>query len=219
VIATSFATLGADLAPLLPGLLTSLKLTAAALAVGLPLGLVLAILVSARRWVVSAPALAFVEVGRGAPLLIILQLFYFGLPQVHLTLSAFVAGSVGLGLATAAYTSEIIRAGLQAVPGGQREASRALGMSHRDELRYIVIPQGIRIATPALLGFAILVFQGTSLCFTIAVPELLSRAYAEGSVSFEYLRAIGLAAALYAVVALSAALAVRRVEAHMGRHV
>lgn len=217
--AMPLATLGSDLSALLPGLWTSVKLTLAALAVGLPLGLLLAILVSSRRWIVSAPALAFVEIGRGAPLLIILQLFYFGLPQVDLTLSGFVAGSLGLGLTTAAYTSEIIRAGLQAVPGGQREASRALGMSPRDELRYIVIPQGIRIATPALLGFAILVFQGTSLCFTIAVPELLSKAYAEGSQSFEYLRAIGLAAALYAVVALSAALAVRRLEARMGRHV
>lgn len=214
-----FASLWADVEPLLPGLLTSVKLTLAALAVGLPLGLLLAILVSSRRRIVSAPALAFVEVGRGAPLLIVLQLFYFGLPQVDLTLSSFVAATTGLGLTTAAYTSEIIRAGLQAVPGGQREASRALGMSQRDELRYIVIPQGIRIATPALLSFAILVFQGTSLCFTIAVPELLSQAYAEGSASFEYLRAIGLAAALYATVALSAALAVRRLEARMGRHV
>ena len=213
------ASLWSDVEPLLPGLLTSIKLTLASLAIGLPLGLVLAILVSARRRVISLPALAFVEVGRGAPVLIVLQRFYFGLPQVDITLSSFVAGAAGLGLTTAAYTSEIIRAGLQAVPGGQREASRALGMTHRDELRYIVIPQGIRIATPALLGFAILVFQGTSLCFTIAVPELLSKAYAEGSESFEYLQAIGLAAALYAVVALSAALAVRRLETRMGRHV
>jgi polar amino acid transport system permease protein len=219
VTAASLASLGSDLSPLLPGLATSLKLTGAALVIGLPLGLVLAILVSSRRMVVRAPALAFVELGRGAPVLIVLQLFYFGLPQVNVTLSSFVAGSFGLGLTTAAYTSEIIRAGLQAVPAGQREASRALGMSHRDELRFIVIPQGMRIATPALLGFAILVFQGTSLCFTIAVPELMSKAYGEGSESFEYLQAIGLAAALYAVVALSAGLVVRRLEARMGRHV
>lgn len=219
MIETPFASLAADLSPLLPGLWTSIKLTLASLAVGLPLGLLLAILVSSRRRVVSAPALVFVEIGRGAPVLIVLQLFYFGLPQVDLTLSSFVAGTAGLGLTTAAYTSEIIRAGLQAVPAGQREASRALGMNQRDELRFIVIPQGIRIATPALLGFAILVFQGTSLCFTIAVPELLSKAYAEGSESFEYLQAIGLAAALYAAVALSAAFAVRRIEARMGRHV
>lgn len=212
------ALFGGDLSPLLPGLLTSVKLTAASLALGLPLGLLLAILVSSRRRAVRVTALAFVEIGRGAPVLIVLQLFYFGLPQIDLTLTSFLAGTAGLGLTTAAYTSEIIRSGLQAVPGGQREASRALGMSHRDELRYIVIPQGVRIAIPPLLGFAILVFQGTSLCFTIAVPELLSKAYAEGAKSFEYMQAIGLAALLYAAVALPAALAVRRVEGRLGRH-
>ena len=77
---------------------------------------------------------------------------------------------------TAAYTSEIIRAGLDAVPQGQQEATSALGMSRGDALRFVIIPQGLRVAIPALLGFSILVFQGTSLCFTIALQEIISRA-------------------------------------------
>jgi polar amino acid transport system permease protein len=209
-----------DILPsLLDGLLISIKLTAASLAVGLPLGLVLALLVSSERAILRWPALVVVEIGRGIPALVVLQLIYFGLPQIHLTLESFTAATAGLGFVTAAYTSEILRAGLQAVPQGQREAAKAVGLSGFDELRYVVIPQGVRIALPPLLGWSILVFQGTALAFAIALPELLSKAYAAGAQTFRYMEALGLAAALYAAIALPAGVAVRLLERRMGRHV
>jgi polar amino acid transport system permease protein len=209
-----------DILPsLLKGLLTSIELTGASLAVGLPLGLLLALLVSSQRAVLRWPALVAVEIGRGIPALVVLLLIYFGLPQVHLTLGSFTAATAGLGYVTAAYTSEILRAGLQAVPQGQREAAQAVGLSAFDELRFVVIPQGVRIALPPLLGWSILVFQGTALAFAIALPELLSKAYAAGAQTFQYMEALALAAALYAAVALPAGAAVRLLERRMGRHV
>jgi polar amino acid transport system permease protein len=91
-------------------------------------------------------------------------------------------------------------------------------MSHRDTMRYIVIPQGVRIAIPALMGFAIIIFQATSLAFTIALQELLSRAYTIGSNTFLYLQVLVLAGLLYLIIAVPAGWLVGWTERRMSRH-
>ena len=203
---------------LLDGLVISLELAAASLAIGIPLGLLLALLVSSpTRWVRGA-SIVLVEIGRGTPALVMLQLVYFGLPSAGLTLGSFTAATAALAFTTAAYTSEILRAGLQSVPAGEVEASEALGMSRRDTLRFVVVPQGVRVAIPALMGFAILIFQGTSLAFTISLAELLSRAYSIGSSSFRYLSVLALAGLLYLVITMPAGWLTDRVERRMSRH-
>jgi polar amino acid transport system permease protein len=166
------------------------------------------------KWV----AMAIVEIGRGAPALILLQFAYFGLPSAGISLTSFVAAVLALAWTTGAYTSEIIRAGLQAVPHGQREAAEAVGMDHVDALRYIIIPQGLRVAAPALLGFAISLLQATSLCFTIALPELLSQAYMIGTSTFRYMPILCLAGLLYAAICIPATLAVAVLERRLSRH-
>ncbi|WP_323960442.1 ABC transporter permease subunit [Arthrobacter sp. JZ12] len=203
---------------LLNGLLLSLQITAISLIAGLPLGLVLALLTSSRLRAVRIISIAVVEIGRGAPALVVLQLFYFGLPSAGITLSSFVSACVALALTTAAYTSEILRAGLQAVPAGETEACETLGVSPRDTLRFVVLPQGLRIALPALMGFAIIIFQATSLTFTIAVPELLSQAYSIGSSTFNYLSVLSLAGLMYAVITIPASWLVGGMEKRMSRH-
>lgn len=186
------------------GLLVSVKLTLAVVAVGLPLGLALAVAISAGPRPVRWLAIAVVEVARGVPALVVLYLVYFGLPQVDLTLQAFAAGALALGFTMAGYTTEIFRAGIAAVPYGQREASRAVGLGRSQELRYVVLPQAVRIVIPPILGYVVLFFQATSLAFAIAIPELLSRAYTIGSTTFQYLNVLVLAALLYAAVAIPA---------------
>jgi polar amino acid transport system permease protein len=187
---------------LLPGLWMSIRLTAASLAVGMPLGLVFALLVSSSNRPLRWTTVVLVELGRGAPALILLYLVYFGMPDVGLTLSGFLATTVALGYATGAYTSEIFRAGLLAVPSGQHEAATALGLPHNKHLRYVVLPQALRIVVPPLIGFGIIVFQGTSLAFAISVPELLSRAYNIATVTFQYMSVLVLAGLMYAAVSL-----------------
>lgn len=207
------AALTSDQVPaLLRGLLVNVELTLVSLGVGLPLGLLLAVLSSSTRRGVRVPTIVVVELGRGTPALVLLQFLYFGLPQVQLTLTSFAAAAAGLALTTAAYTSEIMRAGLQSVPAGQREGAQACGLSRNDQFRFVVLPQGLRIAIPALMNFAILIFQGTTLCFSIAVPELLSQAYAIGSQSFRYLESLGIAALLFAAVTLPGVALVRALE-------
>ena len=203
---------------LLGGFAISLEVTAVCLAIGIPLGLVLALGVRSKSAAVRWSALTIVEVGRGTPALILLQFAYFGLPSAGLTLSSFTAAGLALGWCTGAYTSEIIRAGLEAVPFGQKEAATACGLNEADALRYIILPQGLRVALPALLGFSILMLQATSLCFTIALPELVSQAYVEGSTTFRYMPVFLLAGLMFAAICIPATALVTALERRLGRH-
>jgi polar amino acid transport system permease protein len=203
---------------LLDGLWLSLEVCVVSLVIGIPLGLWLALLVSAQRKWVRVVAIIAVEIGRGTPALVMLQIVYFGLPSAGLTVGSFTAAVTALALTTGAYTSEILRAGLQAVPHGEVEASAALAMSNRDTLRFIVIPQGVRIAIPALMGFAILIFQATALTFTIALPELLSHAYSIGANTFRYFDVLVLAGLLYLLITLPAGWLTSWTEQRMARH-
>ena len=200
------------------GFIISLDVTVLTLLIGVPLGLACALGVQAKAPPLRLICLGFVEVGRGAPALVLVQFIYFGLPSTGLSLSSFASAIVALTWSTGAYTSEIIRAGLDSVPAGQKEAIGALGLSRADGLRYIVLPQGLRVAVPALLGFAILVFQGTSLCFTIALPELISRAYEIGTNTFFYFPALATAGLFYVAICLPASFLVSYVEHRTGAY-
>jgi polar amino acid transport system permease protein len=109
---------------------------------------------------------------RGTPALIQVFIIYFGLPQIGLNPSPFVAGVVALGLNSGAYVAEIIRSGLLAIPKGQFESSQALGMSHPETLGRIVLPQVFRIILPPLTNEAIAALKNTSLLSTITVVDL-----------------------------------------------
>ncbi len=200
------------------GLWVSVLVCLVALVVGMPIGLMLALGSSREQRPLRWLSIALVEIGRGTPALVVLQLFYFGLPSAGLTLSSATAAGAALALTTAAYTSEIIRGGLQAVPAGEIEAAEALGMSRLDALRFVIIPQGVRVAIPPLMGFAVLIFQATSLAYTIALPELLGRAYSIGSSTFQYLSVLALAGLMYAAVTIPMSLLTDRAEGRLSRH-
>jgi polar amino acid transport system permease protein len=206
----------------LPGLLAgvgvSVQVAVLSLLIGVPGGLLLAIGAGSKTKLVRILIIGIVEIGRGTPALVVLQIFYFGLPASGLTLSSMGASVVALAATTAAYTSEILRGGLQAVPQGEVEAAGALGMSRRDTLRFIVIPQGFRVAVPSLIGFAILIFQATSLAYTVALPELLSQAYSIGSTTFNYLSVLVLAGLMYVAITIPASWLTSRAEKRLARH-
>lgn len=200
------------------GLKVSLQLTGLALLFGLPLGLLLALASSAKARLLRYLAIVLVEIGRGAPALVVLQMVYYGLPSAGISVAAFTSGVIALALTTGAYTSEILRAGLNAVPHREVEAGQALGMTHADILRYVVIPQGVLYAVPALMGFAILIFQLTSLTFTIAIPELLARAYRVGAATYLYLDVLTLAGLMYLAVTIPFGWLVSFTERRLGKH-
>lgn len=210
----------ADFLPsLLGGLKISLQVAACALVIGVPLGAVLGLMADSQSAAVRRLVLVLVEIGRGIPALVVLQLIYFGLPSSGLTLSSFSSSVAALALNAAAYTSEYMRAGFQAVPQGEREAADALGYSRIDAIRFVILPQGMRIATPAVLGYAIIIFQGTSLTFTIAMSDLLSQAYEIGAVTFKYLSVLSLTGLVYLAITMPAGWGVHLVEKRLSKHV
>jgi polar amino acid transport system permease protein len=201
----------------LPGLAVTIELTFLALVFGLPVGVLLAVLSAAPQRAVRWLAIVAVETGRGVPGLIVLYLVYRGLPQIDVVLSAFVSAVAGLAFSTAAYSAEIIRSGIAAVPHGYREAAQALSLSPWQEFRLVVLPQALKTVTPPLVGFAITLYQGTSLAYAISVPELLSKAYNAASVTYQFTAALTLAGAMYAVISLSVtALAGARFRGRVG---
>lgn len=197
---------------LLTGLRTSVVVAAISLAFGLPLGLLLGLGTVAKSRVISWIAIAVVEVGRGTPVLVILYFLYFGLPASGMTLDSMTAAVIGIAFSCGAYTSEIYRAGILNVAQGQREAAQSLGFGALDETRYVIVPQMLKAITPALLSYCVIIFQATSLGFTIALPELLQQSYQIGSVTFQFLSVFILAGCLYAIITISATRAVALVE-------
>ena len=142
----------------------------------MPLAMALGLLVAVGRlygprslsWLLTL----YVEVLRGTPLLMQLLVIYYLLPYLHIQLSEFWAGILGLAINYSAYEAENYRAGLLAVPAGQMEAALALGMSKVTALRRIVIPQAVRIVIPPVTNDFIALFKDTSICSVIAVHEL-----------------------------------------------
>lgn len=126
-------------------------------------------------------ATAFTEFFRNTPPLVQIYFLAFALPKIpglgpHLVLPAIVAATLGLVLHQGAINIEILRAGLQAVPAGQREAAAALGLSRVDELRSVLVPQAVRISLPALGNNVISLFKNTTLVASIGVLDLFGEA-------------------------------------------
>lgn len=171
-LATNFANL--EIAwSMFPGVVTvaaknTMILTVASFAFGLVLGLVLALMklspIAPYRWV----ATIYIEIFRGLPALLTLFLVAFGIPLAFQTNWSRVTSIIlGLGLVAAAYMAETIRAGIQAVPKGQMEAARSLGMNQFWAMSSIVMPQAFRIIIPPLTNEFVLLIKDTSLAFVV----------------------------------------------------
>jgi len=146
---------------------------------------------------ISAVAAFYVSLIRGTPLLVQLFFIYFALPQAGIILPAIPAGIIALSLNYGAYMTEIFRAGIQAVPRGQEEAAEALGMPERIAFRRIVLPQAVRIVTPAIGNEFIAMLKDSALVSTIGVRETLFLAQRIGRSSFEPIAALLVAALVY----------------------
>jgi polar amino acid transport system permease protein len=200
---------GTDITTMLGGLWTSVWVAAISTAVGLPLGVVLGLLgATASRWV-RLLVMVVVELLRGLPMLIVVYFIYFGLPSVGIVLDNAPALILGLTVSAAAYTSEIFRVGILDVPRGHSEAARSLGLTGLQEIRHVVLPQALPAVRIPIIAFSVLIFQYTSVGFAIGLPELLSRSYAIGSVSFDYLTVFLVAGAMYAFVSILASVTIR----------
>ena len=201
---------------LLEGAALTVVISAVAMVLAGVVGLVLAALTQAgglaRRFVG-----AYVEVFRNTPLLIQIFIVYFGLPQLGVRLSPFLSGLSALVAYAAAYNAEIFRAGLEAVPRGQLEAARSLGLTSWQALRWITLPQAVRISFPALGNNLVSLLKNSSLVSTIGMVELM---FVANDISFNNFRSFeiyGTTAAIYVVLVLGLTRVLRAAERRLLR--
>jgi len=161
---------------LLSGLKVTLSLGAVSILAGLVLGLFIALLRLYAPLPVSLLARVYIDIFRSIPILVLLIVVYYALPFVGLRLSPFLSAAMALTLVSGAYTAEIFRAGIEAIPRGQFEASEALGLGYRHTMVDVILPQAIRIVIPPLTGNCINVMKDTALASVVAMPDLLKQA-------------------------------------------
>jgi polar amino acid transport system permease protein len=202
---------------ILPRLLGGLVVTIEATVVGFILAVILGLFLALGRrsenpWI-SQPIGAIVEFIRSTPLLVQLFFFFFVLPRYGIRLPAFVVGTVALGLHYGTYTSEVYRAGIDAVDQGQWEAATALNFSPLRVWVGIILPQAIPPMIPALGNYLIGMFKESAQLLAITVTELMLTARVIGTETFRFLEPITLAGLLYFLVSYPSALILQRLEA------
>ncbi|MGL4440935.1 MAG: amino acid ABC transporter permease [Bosea sp. (in: a-proteobacteria)] len=210
----NYRVVGAYAPAFLSGFVVTLQVSAIALAIALGLGVLLAISRSfGPRWL-GRISLGYVEAVRATPLLIQLYLLYFALGPLPLLgrLTELQAGVLALGLNSAAYFSEIIRAGIDGVPKGQREGARALGLGFMQTLRLIILPLAARSVSPPLIGQTAMLIKDSSIVSFIGVVELTGAGVALMSDRLLPNEGFITAAIGYLLIYLIALALVRRVE-------
>jgi len=161
---------------LLEGAGVAVEVAIGAFALALAGGLVLALLSRAPLPPLRILARTYVEVMRGTPALTQLFIIYFGLPDVGLSPPPLAAAIIGLGANGAAYLSEVFRAGISAIHRGQSEAALSLGLAPLDVMRFVVLPQAVRIMLPPFCNYAVQLLKDTTLASSVAAPEIMFRA-------------------------------------------
>lgn len=205
----NFTTILPSMPYILTGALVTVKFTIVALMCGLPMGAVLALAKTSENKLLNKFAAVYTSVFRGTPLLVQLGLVFWGLPEViGVRFTTFEAGVLTFSLNSAAYTSEIIRAGIESIPVGQWEAAQVLGLSYRETFLKIILPQAIRNILPALVNETVDLLKESALVSVIGEPDLLKRAQNVAAEKFLYFEPILMAAAgYYVMVTIISALA------------
>ena len=198
---------------ILAGTLVTLLTVAGSLALGFALGLPLAVLhVYAPSWVGRLIGV-YVWFFRGMPVLLLLFLFYFGLFElIGLNVSTITASCMVLGMASAAYQSQIFRGSIESLPAGQFKAARALGMTDTQAVTTIVLPQALRLSIPGWSNEFSILLKDSAMCFVLGTPEIMARTHFVASRTYEHLPLYLTAGALYFCITLLGVHLLRRLE-------
>ena len=207
---------------ILGGFWVTVEVALLTILVGVGAGLALAIVRTLRLRPADIVITIFVDIFRTLPQLVVIVFLYFGLPYADIQLSPFAATVIALGAVLAAFATEIFWAAIQAVPEGQGDAARSLGLGFFQVLFLVVLPQAVRLAVPLLSNRAISITKGTALGTAVALPELLGRAESAMAIAANP-SPLTLAAALYLVFFVPLVVASRWLEGlgphrHMARH-
>lgn len=213
---------------LIRGTLVTIELTGISVTIGLCLALPLSLIRVSHNTLLRMPVHGFVFYFRGTPLLVQIFLIYYGSGQFQSLLSdlglwvffreAYFCAILSLTLNTAAYTTEILRGAIQAVPFGEIEAARACGMSGVLLYRRIILPKAFRLAWPAYTNEVVFLLQATSLVSIITLMDITGVARVIGARSFAFYELFITAALMYLVVVYGVLFLFRRIECRLSRH-
>ncbi len=197
---------------LLLGMVVTIEASIVGFAIAMVLGLIFAILKDVKSRFVSWPATFITEFFRDTPLLVQLFFFYYVLADHGIILPAFMTGALALGVQYSAYTAEVYRAGIEAVPKGQREAARALDFSNRRTFTHIILPQAVPRVVPALGNYMVSIMKDVPVLSVVTVLEMLGVAKIIGDQTFDYLVPLTMVGGLYMILTLVASGIVRYID-------
>ena len=200
------------------GLAVTLKVSAISELVGIAVGLVVALCRLSTFMPLRYLAVAYIDFLRGIPVLVMLLWVYYGFSILFgLNLSEMEAAVIGLGCSYAAYIAEIFRSGIQAIPVGQREAGRTLGLARWQVMLYVVLPQAVRIIIPPMGNTVISMLKDSSLVAIIAVSDLMRQTMVAASETFRPFEHYAAAAIIYYILTFITARLVTVVERRLDR--
>ncbi|TDL31514.1 amino acid ABC transporter permease [Jeotgalibacillus sp. S-D1] len=206
-----------------PMILNGIQYTIPLTLISFVCGLVIALLTALARLsaskILAGIARVYVSAIRGTPLLVQLFIIFYGLPDLGIVLDPFPSAAIAFSLNVGAYASEIIRASVLSVPKGQWEAGYAIGMTHRQALMRIVLPQAARVSIPPLSNTFISLVKDTSLASLILVTELFRKAQEIAARTYDFMQLYITAAILYWVICFILSLIQGRVEKRLDRYV
>jgi polar amino acid transport system permease protein len=201
---------------LLKGAVVTIEITFCSFILSTLLGLLLALMRVSSNKFASHAAATFINVIRGLPIIVQLFYIYFVLPDLGVSLSAFQAGFIGLGIAYSVYQAENFRAGIQAIDHGQIEAAQSIGMRGALIMRRVVLPQAFKISLPSYGNTLVMMLKDSSLASTITVAEMTRAGQLIASSTFQNMTVFTLVALLYLALSLPLVYGLRRLERRLG---
>jgi cystine transport system permease protein len=208
------------LGPILLGAVTgTIPVALVSFAFGLLLALIVALMRLSRNRVLSTTARIYISVIRGTPLLVQLFVIFYGLPSIGVTISPWPSAIIAFSLNVGGYAAEVIRAAILSVPKGQWEAGHTIGMSRRQSLVRIILPQAARVSIPPLSNTFISLVKDTSLASLILVTELFRQAQQVAAFSQEFMLLYLEAAVIYWIICLVLAGGQSALEKRLDRYV
>ena len=204
-----------DILFLLLAMRWTLVLSAGAFVFGGMVGAVIALARVSARWPLRWIAIGYIRLFQGTPLLLQLFLVFFGGDLIGLSLGPYLSAILGLSLNAGAFLGEIWRGALQAVPVGQTEAARALGLGYRARMLRVVGPQAFRIAIPPTVGYLVNLVKSTSLAAIIGFVELTRAGQMINNATFQPFKIFGIVAALYFLLCWPLTIVSRRLETRL----
>lgn len=201
----------------LEGFRNTLLASLAALIGSFVLGTLIAVFRIAPLRMLNVIGEAYVEFFRNIPLLLVVYMFFLGLPALGITLNGFISGTLGLMIYTSSYIAEAIRAGIQSVPRGQTEAARSSGLTYNQTMRYVVLPQAMKIVIPPISNQFLNLVKNSSILGVVAGLDLMYYGDIVNSDTYDTVSSYAFVALFYLILTFPLSLASRSLERKLAK--